>query len=163
VATVPETTVIRPFRSREHMTRVLQFQYEVYQRNFPGFVVGRAFLADYERQLRQAERSPVEGLWVLEEQGAVIGFVWAALMSTMVDPKVGYIKNVYVVPERRGQALAERLMEQAEQWMREHGVERSALDVTVSNRTAVGLYERCGYHVQRYRMEKDLGEKEPGL
>jgi hypothetical protein len=35
------------FRWREHGEQVLEFQYEVYQRNFPGFTVGPAFLTDY--------------------------------------------------------------------------------------------------------------------
>ncbi|NLO74368.1 MAG: GNAT family N-acetyltransferase [candidate division WS1 bacterium] len=143
-------------RWREHGERVLEFQREVYERNFPGFHVGPAFLVDYERQLRSALRNTYEGLWVIEEGSRAQAFVWAAIITTLVDEKLGYIKNVYVTPERRHLGWGAVLTRHAEDWMRRLGVFKSALDVTVENETAVSLYARCGYHVQRYRMEKDL-------
>ena len=151
---------IKPFQWRLHGSQVLEFQYEVYQCNFPGFVGGDGFLADYERQLRQAARNPYEGLWVVEEGRRVVGFAWASVISTLVDERLGYLKNVYVRPECRGQGWGEKLVAHAEAWMRVLGVEKSSLDVTVTNDAAVSLYQRCGYHAQRYRMEKDLTGKE---
>lgn len=152
--------VVRPFSWREHGQQVLQFQYEVYERNFPGFRVNGAFLADYERQLRQALRSPYEGLWVLIEGGQVVGFVWAAIISTLVDERLGYLKNLYVVPWARGRGYGARLLAVAEEWMRRLGAPRATLDVTADNETAVRLYLRCGYEIKRYRMEKELTGRE---
>lgn len=155
------TARVVPFNWRQHSDRVLEFQYEVYQENFPGFRVDRLFLADYERQLRAALRNPYEAMWVVEEDGRAEGFLWAAIITTLVEEKLGYIKNVYISPERRGRGWGQLLVRRAEDWMRTMAVRKSALDVTCSNRAAVALYERCGYHVQRYRMERDLDTEEP--
>jgi len=164
VAVVERLPKIKPFNWRDHGSRVLQFQYEVYERNFPGFRVTQAFLADYERQLRQAIRNPFEGLWVLEEEGALVGFVWAAIMATLVDERLGYVKNVYTAPVARGKGYGARLLAVAEDWMRSLGCPRAALDVTAENETAMALYRRSGYRIKRYRMEKELtGVEEDGL
>jgi ribosomal protein S18 acetylase RimI-like enzyme len=156
MATVERLPKIKALRWRDHGARVLQFQYEVYERNFPGFRVTPAFLSDYERQLRQALRNPFEGLWVLEDERGVVGFVWAAIMTTLVDNRLGYLKNLYVVPEARGQGYGRRLLATAEDWMRSMGCPRAALDVTADNGAAVALYGGAGYRIKRYRMEKDL-------
>jgi len=164
VAIVERLPKIKPFNWRDHGPRVLQFQYEVYERNFPGFRVTQAFLADYERQIRQALRNPFEGLWVLEEKGALVGFIWAAIMTTLVDERLGYVKNLYIAPTTRGQGYGARLLAVAEDWMRSLGCPRAALDGAVEDETAVALYQRSGYRVKRYRMEKDLtGGEEDGL
>ena len=160
MAAIEQLAKIKAFNWRDHGPPVLRFQFEVYERNFQGFRVTQAFLADYERQLRQALRNPFEGLWVLEEGGEVVGFVWAAIMATLVDERLGYIKNLYVTPRVRGQRYGERLLAAAEEWMRQSGCPRAALDVTVDNETAVALYRRSGYCLKRYRMEKDLTVRE---
>jgi ribosomal protein S18 acetylase RimI-like enzyme len=138
------------------MRPVLEFQYEVYEGNFAGFAVERDFLVDFERQLRQASRNAYESCWVLEGGRRVVGFVWAAITTSMVDECLGYIKNIYVAPEWRGQGWGERLLEQAERWMIAKGAPKAALDVTAANQAALLLYERSGYMVTRYRMEKPL-------
>jgi ribosomal protein S18 acetylase RimI-like enzyme len=154
--TEPQPRLV-PFRWKEHGARVLEFQYEVYQCNFPGFQVGQGFLADYERQLRAALRNPYEALWVIEEAGCAQAFLWAAVITTLVDEKLGYIKNVYVSPARRRLGWGRLLIARAESWMESLGVDKSSLDVTADNETAVALYRGCGYEVQRFRMEKRLG------
>ncbi len=160
MAATTRLPAVKPFSWREHGQQVLQFQYEVYERNFPGFRVDGAFLADYERQLRQALRSPYEGLWVLVEDGQVVGFAWAAIISTLVDERLGYLKNLYVVPWARGRGYGARLLAVAEDWMRSLGAPRATLDVTADNESALRLYQRCGYQIKRHRMEKDLTEQE---
>lgn len=156
MAITQRVPTIRPFRWQQHGRQVLQFQYEVYEGNFPGFVVDAGFLADYERQLREAVKNPYEEIWVIEEPGTVVGFIWAALITTLVDERLGYIKNLYVRPERRGEGYGRQLMAQAEAWMQAQGITKSALDVTLTNKAALRLYQRCGYQPRRYRMEKDL-------
>ena len=149
--------IVRLFNWRRDRQAVLQFQYETYERNFPGFRVDGAFLRDYERQLREAARHPAERLWVLEDDGQVCGFVWAALIATMLEPCVGYIKSVYVAPNWRGRGCGEQLIATAEQWFADEGIPKATLDASVGNQAALGLYERLGYRVTRLRMEKPCG------
>ncbi len=147
---------LREFRWRTDHEAVLSFQKEVYETNFPGFRMSPVFLRDYEQQLRQALRHPSEKLYVLEDEQGVCGFLWLALITTMVEPLVGYIKNIYVAPRRRGQGYAKMMLEEAERWFRARGCDKAALDASVCNARAVEIYLQAGYHIARYRMEKNL-------
>ncbi len=151
---------IRKFDLRKDLNAVLQFQYETYERNFPGLRVDRAFLADYGRQLRAAARSRAEQLWVLEVGAKVQGFVWGTLITSMVDEFVGYIKNVYVAPEIRSQGYARRLLETTEEWFRSEGAAKASLDASLCNPEAMALYQKAGYRAARVRMEKLLDNPE---
>ena len=148
---------IREFRWPADRDAVLRFQYEVYETNFPGFVVTDRFLRDYAAQMRAAARSPYEKMYVLEDDtGRVCGFLWVEVRATMVDPIVGYVKNIYVAPELRGLGYGRMLLEVAEQWFRSQGCRKSTLDVSVCNERALRLYRAAGYRATRYRMEKPL-------
>lgn len=147
---------IRPFNWRRHLRAVLEFQREIYETNFPGFAVDRRFLRDYEDQLRRAAESPCEALFVLEEGPQVGGFLWVSLISTMIEPCVGYIKNIFVAPDLRGRGFGRQLLAHGEHWCLGQGVTRVSLDASCCNERAMGLYEGAGYRTVRVRMEKDL-------
>ena len=149
---------IRQFDLRRDLQAVLQFQHEIYERNFPGFEVNQKFLNDFVRQLRAADRSPAERLWVLEIADQIRGFVWGALITSMIDEFVGYIKNVYVAPELRGQGYGHRLLETAEEWFRAESAPKAVLDASVCNQQALSLYTKAGYCTGRLRMEKPLNK-----
>ena len=145
---------LRKLNWRRDRDAVLGFQYEVYETNFPGYTVDDAFIGDYSLSLRDALRNPNENLLVLEKDGRVVGFVWMSLMSTLLDTCVGYIKNLYVVRELRGQGYGRMMLEAADEWFQMHGATKATLDASVVNKQAVGLYERVGYQTTRLRMEK---------
>ena len=152
---------IRPMNWRTDRVAVLGFQKEVYETNFAGFAVTVGFLRDYDSQLRQAARSRAEQVLVLDDEGAVRGFVWMAVLTTMADPLVGYIKNIYVEPQLRGQGWGQRMLEEADRWFLEHGCPKAALDATIANSRAVRTYLGAGYEPVRYRMEKVYGLATP--
>ena len=150
--------LIRAANWRSDGPAILSFQKEIYETNFTGFRMGVRFLRDYEQQLKAALRSSSERVLVLEVDGEVAGFIWLALLVTMVDPLVGYIKNIYVVPTLRGRGYARQLLAEADAWFRSHGCPKAALDATISNTRAVQLYLSTGYEPVRYRMEKSYHE-----
>ncbi|MEA3401190.1 MAG: GNAT family N-acetyltransferase [Armatimonadota bacterium] len=145
---------LRRLNLRRDLDAVLEFQYEIYEGNFPGFQVDGAFREDYSRDLRRAARDPNEIMFVMEQDRQLCGFIWGSLMSTLVDPRVGYIKNVYVAPHLRGTGAAQRLMRVVEQWLFDQGVEKIMLDASVVNERAVAFYRKMGYEVERVRMVK---------
>lgn len=146
--------ILRRFNVRRDLETVLDFQFEVYEGNFPGFRVDRAFRQDYTRDLRRAAGDPTEMMLVLEQDGRLCGFIWASMMATLVDAKVGYIKNVYVAPHLRGTGQAGRLMEAIEDWLWDQGAEKIMLDASMVNQRAVAFYEKLGYGIERVRMVK---------
>lgn len=141
---------------RRHGRDVIAFQREIYESNFPGFVADEQFLRDYGNQIRQSLGNPSEGLFVLEQDGRARGFLWMSLVSTMVDPRVGYIRNIYVVPELRGEGHGKRLVEFAEEWCQSRGISVLALDASCCNERAVSVYREAGFEAVRLRMEKRL-------
>ncbi|MCD6360261.1 MAG: GNAT family N-acetyltransferase [Armatimonadetes bacterium] len=145
---------LRIFHIRRDLEQVLDFQREVYEVNFPGFHADDYFREDYARDLRRATRDPNEVQYVLEQEGRLCGFIWAAVISTIVDPRVGYIKNVYVAPQLRGRGQADRLMAAVEEWLMAQGVDKIMLDASVVNQRAVSFYEKLNYVTERVRMVK---------
>ena len=147
---------ITPLNWRQHSRDVLDFQREIYELNFPGFLADRQFIREYADHLRRAVGKPDEGVFVLEVDRRARGFLWVALISTMVEPCVGYIKNIYVAPELRSHGYGRQLMQFAEAWCIRKGVSRITLDASCCNQRAVGIYREAGYEVVRLRMEKHL-------
>jgi len=146
---------VREINWRTDRTAVLDFQTEIYETNFPGFRMNQMFLKDYEQQLRRALKHPGEYLVVLEDDdSSVCGFLWAALITTMVEPFVGYIKNIYVAPHLRGRGLGKLLLDTADEWFRSNGCTKASLDASLCNTHAIDLYKAHGYVPVRYRMEK---------
>ncbi|MFW5868202.1 MAG: GNAT family N-acetyltransferase [Armatimonadota bacterium] len=145
---------LRRFNLRRDLEMVLDFQFEVYETNFPGFRVDQSFRDDYTRDIRRAAGDPTEMMMVLEQDGHVCGFIWGSIMATLVDARVGYIKNVYLAPHLRGSGQAERLMEMMEDWFWDQGVEKIMLDASMVNDRAVGFYQKVGYDIERVRMVK---------
>jgi ribosomal protein S18 acetylase RimI-like enzyme len=145
---------LREFRWRTDRDAVLGFQTEIYELNFPGFRITPNFLRDYEQQLKTATRHPGEHLIVLEDEQGIGGFIWIALITTMVEPFAGYIKNVYVAARLRGQGWGRQLLDAADLWFKGHGCTKVALDASVCNERAVQIYLAAGFEPMRYRMEK---------
>jgi len=145
---------LRRFNWRTDRLVVLSFQYEIYQTNFPGCKVDDHFIEEYSVNLRDAARNSNENLLVLEKDGEVEGFIWMSLLSTLVDPCVGYVKNIYVAPQLRGKGHGRRLLAAADEWFRSNGATKATLDASVGNQRAVSLYQHAGYEITRYRMEK---------
>lgn len=152
---------LREFHWRTDRQAVLSFQADIYESNFPGFIMNSGFLHDYENQIKAATRHPGEQLLVLEDDGeGVCGFIWIALVTTMIEPYVGYIKNIYISPRLRGQGYGRMLLEAADRWFQSHGCQKAALDASLCNERAVGIYRAAGYEPVRYRMEKEYNHED---
>lgn len=84
---------------------------------------------------------PGAELWVLEDgTGGLLGYVvaWCILDQ-------GEVANIAVAPETRGKGYAALLLNKILGVAQERGVETLYLEVRVSNRRAVALYEGFGF------------------
>src|SRR5688572_23233120 len=77
---------------------------------------------------------------IYERDGRAIGFV---------DHKprrgIGFVRNLYVVPDARGQGIGRILMAAAAAWLRAHDVAHWELVVDEDNATAIALYESMDF------------------
>ena len=136
--------------------QILAFLPELYESNFPGFVVDGDFVARKRSQLREASRDPGQAVLVAEDAKGVCGFVWLVIEVEYSGRRRGEISAIHVDPRVRGQGIGRQLMDEAEVLARTYSCEVMHLMVTKSNDVAVGLYGNMGYSVTRYQMEKPI-------
>lgn len=116
-------------------------------------------IADAASSDRLAVFAAVRGQQWLGLAGA--GTTWAAEHDR--DGTV-HLGSVWLAPKIRGGGLLPRLLDAAYDWAVGTGAERIALDVTETNKRAIGIYERYGYRLtgrrQPLRPGSDLDELE---
>ena len=76
-----------------------------------------------------------------EEDGTILGTVYVNTSST----DFGYVFGLYVVPERRRQGIAQRLMHEVAQLLAEEGRSYIVLSVDAPNDQAHAFYTRLGF------------------
>ncbi len=154
---------LRSFDFAADIDAVAAFQRDNYELNFPEFSYSRDFETAFRQDVRRAALDPNHAIYVLDEVGApirgrhIVGFVWLVVCENgWTNERYGYINNLYLVPEKRGQGLAGELMAQSDAFFRTRRIRRVRLTVTASNARAAALYERSGFSTTRWEMEKDI-------
>jgi ribosomal protein S18 acetylase RimI-like enzyme len=72
-------------------------------------------------------------------------------LGQLVDPDVGYINLLYVIPEWRGGGIASLIEDYASAYLQGQGFESARLSVTAQNHRAIRFYSKKGW--------KDLGPR----
>lgn len=82
-------------------------------------------------------------------QGARLQGAWLGQMGLVInqfeEPKRCWLGAVYLSPALRGSGVAERMLDQAQQWVVEHGLSALFLEVHEDNTRAIRFYERTGF------------------
>lgn len=108
-----------------------------------------------ERQIRQLieqllKSGPSTFLVAEDEEGRNLGHLWLGeVTEAFSGERRGYIHDLYVVPEARGQGIARRLIIEAERLGRQRGYREMGLTVAAHNDSARRLYESLGYRPER--------------
>jgi ribosomal protein S18 acetylase RimI-like enzyme len=154
---------LRAFDWTTDIESICRWQIETYALNFPGFQFNDAFAAAFRHDVRRASLDHLHGLFVLDEGpggGDSCGFIWMVVcQNTWTNERYGYINNLYVAPDKRGQDLGSALLDFSDTWFRKNRVSKLRLTVTASNQAACHLYDKGGYHITRWEMEKEIGGK----
>jgi ribosomal protein S18 acetylase RimI-like enzyme len=152
---------LRPFDWSTDIEAICRWQTETYALNFPGFRFNEAFASAFRHDLRRATLDNLHGLFVLDEGpagGESCAFMWLVVcQNTWTNERYGYINNLYVSPEKRGQDLGTVLLDFSNDWFQKRNVTKLRLTVTASNLAACRLYEKGGYRIARFEMEKEIG------
>lgn len=82
-------------------------------------------------------------MYVAEDGGKWIGMAGGMLDTSR--PGAGELISMWVDPTYRGQGVGQRLVAQIAHWTRLRGLSCLELWVTENNRSAIALYERCGF------------------
>jgi GNAT superfamily N-acetyltransferase len=87
------------------------------------------------------------GWMAVDEDGAVVAGAGLIVIPwppgpISMDPRCGFIFNIYTDPAHRQRGLARRLVEAMHAWCRAEGLERTVLNASTFGRS---LYESLGY------------------
>ncbi|HEX9162593.1 MAG TPA: GNAT family N-acetyltransferase [Thermoanaerobaculia bacterium] len=101
-------------------------------------------------------------VFVAERDGAIVGYVYAALEPLSwkeLRGPAGFIHDVVVAEEARRAGTGTQLMQTAIGWLREHGAPRVILWTAAPNDAAQRLFRRLGFRDTMIEMTMELEEK----
>lgn len=136
-----------------------EFERTLHDTRRPGAEVAEPYL-----QLLEDRTFKRRGAMFLAEDGsgAFVGFVagWIqeddVLAETADSSRYGYVADVYVAPERRGQGVAGQLLAAIERHLRDQGVARLRIGSLASNDRAIRAYLKHGFQPYEVVLEKKL-------
>ncbi|MBM7578647.1 GNAT family N-acetyltransferase [Jeotgalibacillus terrae] len=103
-----------------------------------------------EQQLKQIEslkKQENSTVLVAEEQGQLIGYMFAIGGSAMRNRHAAYLV-IGILPGYRGKGIGTQLFQQMEQWAGAHGVSRLELTVVTENKAGLALYQKQGFDIE---------------
>jgi ribosomal protein S18 acetylase RimI-like enzyme len=112
-------------------------------------------IGDFDGLLAKGVETPNHFLQVIEEDGAVVGYLWVAVRDSP-GGRVLFVYEVRVSEQARGRGLGRAAMEFAARFAREQGLDRIELNVMGGNEVARGLYRSLGYDEVAVYMGKAL-------
>jgi ribosomal protein S18 acetylase RimI-like enzyme len=94
--------------------------------------------------------------FVAAEGEMIVGFVTVTERKHFTGVAEAYVGELAVTEEAEGRGVGRALMDGAEAWARERGLERISLDTGAANDGARGFYARLGYTETDIRLSKPL-------
>jgi ribosomal-protein-alanine N-acetyltransferase len=104
-----------------------------------------------------------KGLFVAQSEGGrIVGYILIRIGLGWIGAKRGGITSIAVDPAYRRQGVGRALMARAIQHLQEHDAQEADLEVSVTNRSAQGLYESFGFRRSRLLLDY-YGENRDGI
>ncbi|HPW53965.1 MAG TPA: ribosomal protein S18-alanine N-acetyltransferase [Erysipelotrichaceae bacterium] len=98
---------------------------------------------NYDHFVYEILFNPYASIWVLEnEESEIVGFADLWIMFERAE-----IANIAIRKDQQGRGLGYKLMQHIEKLAIEAHCETIALEVRVSNKSAISLYKKCGFEI----------------
>lgn len=116
----------------------------------------------WEKELRRrlapyVEGGRTEGHVAEDPSGALLGYILLGEHGAFLTSEAhGFVYDIWVSPERRGQGVGKALLAWAESWAKSRGYRKLKLEVAETNDRARHLYEELGFRSERRYMGKPL-------
>jgi ribosomal protein S18 acetylase RimI-like enzyme len=123
-------------------------------------LAGAASPEGYAQFLRGQMKHADAAIFVAEQDGAVVGYVFAELEPLSwkeLREAAGFIHDLAVDVTHRRSGAGAALMEAAEDWLRERGAPRVILWTAHQNAAAQQLFSRLGFKRTMVEMTRELG------
>lgn len=115
--------------------------------------------AAYARFLESQLPSEAVAVFVAEQNGSVVGYVYAGIEPQSwkeLRERAGFIHDVVVAEHGRRAGIAAALIETALEWMRTCGLTRAMLWTATQNQGAQRLFSHLGFRETMIEMTKEL-------
>ncbi len=94
----------------------------------------------FEVRQQQIKKKEDIAVFVAEVENARIGY---CIVS--VDDKLGEIDSIFIEPEYRKKGIGERLISEAETWLKSKNIEKINISVAEGNESVFDFYYKQGY------------------
>jgi ribosomal protein S18 acetylase RimI-like enzyme len=106
----------------------------------------------YAHLLPDGEKTTDNKLFTIRSNGQEVGMIWFAVKTN----NKGFIYDIKIREDYRGQGFGKQAMEEIEKLGREIGIKSIGLHVFAHNQIARGLYGKLGYEETSIVMSKEL-------
>ena len=114
------------------------------------------WMRSFRKLVEQTLSEEPEGLLLAEVDGQVQG--WAAVRQRGIDPmsglRYGHIFHLSVARQARRQGIGERLLKEAEAYLRSRGCESVHLSMPVDDPATADVFKRAGYRLLAWELER---------
>jgi len=104
-------------------------------------------------------RSPTEAIFLAEEEGKAVGVLRCveSIGSPLMEPaRYAYVSSAYVRPESRRHGVLRALLDAAERWARDRGLEQMRLHNVAGSRNAEAAWSALGFGAVEQVRLRDL-------
>jgi GNAT superfamily N-acetyltransferase len=122
-------------------------------------LVGEAAAREHGIGYRHEQLADEDSRVWIAENGDWLGFVRASVSASPPVFARGpalRVGELYVVPEARGEGVADALLDRALDWGEERDCERAGLSVNADNDRARAFYDRRGFETRRLKLDRPL-------
>jgi ribosomal protein S18 acetylase RimI-like enzyme len=147
---------------KEDMPRIWQATKDTVWRDIPEDERTRLDRDVFEEYFTDRVRHIVEGkrtrIFVAEDEaGAFLGYTIVGPLGTLYSPRpVGFVYDIWVAEEARGQGVGAALLQRAANWCLAENLGKLKLEVGAANDVARHLYEKAGFVLERLVMGKRM-------
>ncbi len=160
------TFTLRTKNSKEDMEFFEQLDYESYKSTLQDQELSEEEVRKKYMEFLKTDPIDPEGLdhhiiIAEEEAGDKCGLIWICNRKPFWKFKKQHlwIYNLHIIPEYRGNGLAQILLVKAEDWAKQQELHIVALHVLESNKIARHIYEKMGYTLVETHQESCFYEK----
>ncbi len=132
----------------------------LYNRQFGWNIEFESLIAGIYSAFQAAPATPPKALWVAEQNGSVVGSIFAMPSEGLVGS--AQLRMLYVEPSARGQGVGTALVNQCVAFARDHGYERMRLWTHTIQESARKIYAAAGFEIVETMPEDNFGRQMMG-
>ncbi|MHA1129276.1 MAG: GNAT family N-acetyltransferase [Candidatus Helarchaeota archaeon] len=114
---------------------------------------------NWEMTLKSRQFSPQQRTLIAEYDGNIAGMCFIDVKWNEIGFIIGNIKNIIVDENYRNKGISIKLMDRANEILKEMAVDKIQINVNIEVKEVIPLFEKMGYHQEYVAMSKTIKKK----